>query len=69
MVGLGTTKIAFILEASTSLCQVAPPTQLQLHPCLPGGTPLSPGTYYVSYDWYGPLPMPVIPVSNPAASS
>ena len=61
MVGVGTTRVSFMLEASTSLCQLAPAAQLQVFPCLPGGTPLKPGRYYVTYDWYGSdLPTPVI---------
>ena len=64
MVGVGTTRVPFVLEASSSLCQLAPAPQLQVDVCLPGGTPLRPGTYYVSYDWYGGnLPTPIITVS------
>jgi hypothetical protein len=63
MVRVGTTSVPFMLEASNSLCQLAPAGRLQVDPCLPGGAPLPPGTYYVDYDWYGGnLPTPVIAV-------
>jgi len=62
MVGIGTTRVPFLLQGSTSLCQFAPAAQLQIHACLPGGTPLAPGNYYLDYAWYGPLPTPAITV-------
>jgi len=62
MAKVGTTRVPFLLEASSSLCQLAPAEQLQVHACLPGGTPLHPGTYYFDYDWYGRLPTPTITV-------
>ena len=68
MAGVGTSRVPFLLEASTSLCQLAPAAQLQVHACLPGGTPLAPGTYYISYDWYGRLPTPTITVRVPRTS-
>ena len=67
MVGPGTTRVAFELEASSSLCQLAPAAQLQVDPCLPGGTPLRPGSYYVELDWLGHLPTPIIVVPVVAA--
>jgi hypothetical protein len=68
MAGVGTTRVPFALEASSSLCQLAPAAQLQFDACLPGGTPLRPGTYYLSYDWYGSLPTPTIAVPVVAAT-
>jgi hypothetical protein len=69
MVGVGTTRVPFTLEASSSLCQLAPAAQLQVDACLPDGTPLRPGTYYISYDWYGgTLPSPTITVLVVAAT-
>ena len=65
---LGTTRIPFVLEASTSLCQLAPKSQLTVDVCLPGGTPLPPGRYYYDYDWYGGnLPTPPVTVQVVAA--
>jgi hypothetical protein len=65
---VGTTRVTFTLEASSSLCQLAPAAQLQVDACLPGGAPLRPGTYYIDYDWYGPLPSPAITVPVVAAT-
>lgn len=64
---VGTTRVPFMLEASSSLCQLAPAAQLRVPVCLPGGTPLRAGTYYVDPDWYGPLPVP--PVTVPVVAS
>jgi hypothetical protein len=66
---VGTTRVPFLLEASSSLCQLAPTSQLHVDACLPGGTALRPGTYYLSDDWYGgSLPTPTITVPVAATS-
>jgi hypothetical protein len=50
------------------LGQIGLAAQLQFDACLPGGTPLRPGTYYISNDWYGRLPTPTIAVPVVAAT-
>jgi hypothetical protein len=65
---VGTTRVPFVLEASSSLCQLAPAAQLRISPCLPGGTPLPAGTYYVDPDWVGPPPVPPVAVKVEASS-
>jgi hypothetical protein len=63
MVAVGTTRVPFLIEGSTTLCQFAPASQLGIDACLRGGEPLAPGTYYVSFIWYGGnLPTPPIAV-------
>jgi hypothetical protein len=59
---VGTTRVPFMLEATESLCQLAPASQIRVDVCFPNGKPLRPGTYYVDWVWYGPLPTPTITV-------
>jgi hypothetical protein len=59
MAGVGITRVPFMLEATSGLCQLAPASQLHVPECLPGARPLAPGRYYLSVAWYGgDLPQP-----------